>query len=485
MKNRKRRLSLLVLTTLLITSCGSTSGGQSPTSDTTDSTAPADTEYQYDYPELDMDGADFTMLNSTTTWGFYTDIHFDEATGDNLDDAVYKRNTSIEERFNVNFVVEEDDIDTTYKLVNTAVMSGDDQYQVAFLRCDQLSAMITDKYFYDLNRIAELRLDEDWWDQNVLDVVRIGKDDVTYFAATDFTLMGFDGTICTFINENMMNDLNAEMPYELVRQGKWTLDEMQKLMTLGASLNGDESFAWDANGSAVYGLTSWGTCAHALLFGAGARYTERGENGLPMIAFENERFYNACEKIGKLLSVEGEWLLLNTNQDPDHYEMAFKRGRALMTVAELKASSKFRDMEYTFGIVPMPKFDEEQKEYSTYRAPVNPVMCIPVTNGSASEAAIIMDALTYLSYRDVLPVYYDISVSQKGLRNEESIEMLEIIRDTRYFDIAKCYGWTSSLYGSIESLLTAGNGAVASTIASGKSVVLENIDKTLELLGEK
>ena len=96
-----------------------------------------------------------------------------------------------------------------------------------------------------------------------------------------------------------------------------------------------------------------------------------------------------------------------------------------------------------------------------------------------------MDALTYLSYRDVLPVYYDISVSQKGLRNEESIEMLEIIRDTRYFDIAKCYGWTSSLYGSIESLLTAGNGAVASTIASEKPAVLENIDKTLELLGEK
>lgn len=485
MKNRKRQLSLLVLTTLLITSCGSASERQSPVSDTTEMTTPAETDYQYEYPKLDMNGADFTMLNSTTTWGFYTDIHFDEATGDNLDDAVYKRNTSIEERFNVNFVVEEDDIDTTYKLVNTAVMAGDDQYKVAFLRCDQLSAMITDKYFYDLNQIPELRLDEVWWDQNVLDVARIGKDDVTYFAATDFTLMGFDGTICTFINENMMDDLNAEMPYELVKQGKWTLDEMQKLMMIGASLNGDESFTWDANGSAVYGLTSWGTCVHALLFGAGARYTERSVNGLPTITFENERFYNVCEKIGKMLSVEGEWLLLNTNQDPDHYEMAFKRGRAFMTVAELKASSKFRDMEYTFGIVPMPKYDEEQTEYSTYRAPVNPVMCIPVTNVSPKETAIIMDALTYLSYRDVLPVYYDISVSQKGLRNDESIEMLEIIRDTRYFDIAKCYGWTSSLYSSIESLLTSGNGAVASTIASEKSAVLENIDKTLDLLGEK
>ena len=51
-------------------------------------------------------------------------------------------------------------------------------------------------------------------------------------------------------------------------------------------------------------------------------------------------------------------------------------------------------------------------------------MCIPVTNPDISEAALIMDAFSYMTYKDVLPVYYDVSLSQKGLRNEDSIEML-------------------------------------------------------------
>ena len=38
----------------------------------------------------------------------------------------------------------------------------------------------------------------------------------------------------------------------------------------------------------------------------------------------------------------------------------------------------------------------------------------------------MIDALTYRSYETVLPVCYENRVAQKGLRNEDSIEMLGI-----------------------------------------------------------
>lgn len=84
----------------------------------------------------------------------------------------------------------------------------------------------------------------------------------------------------------------------------------------------------------------------------------------------------------------------------------------------------------------------------------------------------------------IIDTNYDESLSQKRLRNVESIEMLELMRNTRYFDISKCYGWTNDLQSAISKLLMAGDGAIASTIASNKDKVLANIDKTLELLGE-
>ena len=153
-------------------------------------------------------------------------------------------------------------------------------------------------------------------------------------------------------------------------------------------------------------------------------------------------------------------------------------------MAQLKASFKYRDMQDAYGVLPLPKFDENQQSYCCYRTGGTPIISIPVTNNDPTRAGIILDALSYLSWRDVLPVYYDLNVSQKALRNEDSIEMLSIIRDSRYFDVSRVYAWCDSLYSSLESTLSAGNPSVASIVASNKTAIETNIQKTLELLGK-
>ena len=60
--------------------------------------------------------------------------------------------------------------------------------------------------------------------------------------------------------------------------------------------------------------------------------------------------------------------------------------------------------------------------------------------------------------------------------------MLEIIQSSRYFDIGRVFGWTSTLYDAIEKDLLKGKSDVASTIAKQKSKVETNIDKTWEKL---
>ena len=134
-----------------------------------------------------------------------------------------------------------------------------------------------------------------------------------------------------------------------------------------------------------------------------------------------------------------------------HYEMIFKNGRSLFTIAEIKASSKYRDMEDTFGIVPIPKYDEEQEQYYSHRTHICLVMSVPVTNQRPEDTGKIMDTFSYLSYTDILPIFYNEKVAQKGLRNEESIEMLGIIAETRSFDIGEAYAWTEELSGAVNT----------------------------------
>ena len=71
-------------------------------------------------------------------------------------------------------------------------------------------------------------------------------------------------------------------------------------------------------------------------------------------------------------------------------------------------------------------------------------------------------------------------VEQKGLRNEDSIEMLGIIKASRSFDISVIYGWNSSLETSLVSAINSGNSDIASIVASGETSLETNLNKMLE-----
>ena len=141
-------------------------------------------------------------------------------------------------------------------------------------------------------------------------------------------------------------------------------------------------------------------------------------------------------------------------------------------------------MEDTFGLLPFPKLDENQENYRTEVNSSSCLLTLPATLDNPSRAGIILDALTYESYANVLPAYYDITLSQKGLRNEESIEMLNIVRDTRDIDFALMFGLTTDLSNALKSMVTAGQNNAASIIAEQSTVVQNNLDKLIETLNQ-
>lgn len=142
-------------------------------------------------------------------------------------------------------------------------------------------------------------------------------------------------------------------------------------------------------------------------------------------------------------------------------------------------------MESTFGLVPMPKLDESQENYRSLVTYTTEFLTIPKTQDKLSDAGLILDALTYESWRDVLPVYYDITVSQKGLRNAESIEMMQILRDSRSIDFTRVFPIATDLGEALRTLVSDGTGDVsgaASVIESNKSAVEAALQKVLEAM---
>ena len=280
----------------------------------------------------------------------------------------------------------------------------------------------------------------------------------------------------------MMTNLGLELPYNKVREGKWTFDEFNKYQRDGTRLNSGESFKWDRDGDTLYGLVSYDNTSNALLDGSGERYVVVDSDGMLQLAIEGERFKSVLGKIQDMLVVTDGTYLFANNMPDFHYEPIFRNGRSMMTMGELKAADVFREMDATFGILPIPKYDENQENYYCHHIFATPMAVIPSTSPNPDFAGAVLDAMAYVSNRDVTPVFFDVTVSQKRLRNDDSIEMLQIIKNSAYIDIGLVYGLTNQFFEAIRFSLGEGSSFdVTSQTEKHKDRIISNIEKFIEL----
>lgn len=485
----KRTISILLLMSLLLsaTACGDTETGSDDTTGG-DTTPAVTTEADpYDYPELDLEGREFTFLSPAKypdMWQMHTDMDFETQTGEPLDDALYSRNIALEERYN--FTISEKampsgDYYTIQNTLRADVMSGDGAYDAAFICGQYVGSIMTDGTILNLRELDGFNFEEDWWNQATVQASTFGDNEL-YFAQGDLSLSAFDLTWMLMFNESKMEELKLDKPYDLVREGKWTVDKLWEYAKSYANLNGDASFEVTEDGNATYGYTTYYNGALAAMIGAGVQFTKNDKDGVPTLNIENERFYNVCDKLASLYGSEGDFVEGTTGGVDDYkgYYGIYTRGKALFLGCEVKSTNVFRDVEDDFGVLPHPKLDENQEQYYSWTNFLAPVLVVPSTTKFADEVGYLLDTMSYMSHRDVLPIYYEVTLNQKGLRNEDSIEMMDYIRDSLYFDASMAYGWTESLSSGICKMVVSGDGAVASTVAGQKTAVETRIKTMMD-----
>ena len=479
---RKKQITAAALIlAMLLAACGNSAVSEDTSDANTDTQTSDSDDEAYKFPELDCGGDEFTILNPEEYWGMYTKLDFEQMTGELIDDAVYNRNRYLEDLYNFKLNVVEFPVDELYEKIQMAVAAQEDIYDVTYSRGWHLKTLVAGGCLMNLYDIPEMQFDQPWWNQSQIESAQLGGGKAIYFAHNYFSLASFDNVWTIFFNETMMDNLGEKMPYDTVREGKWTMDEFFRLARLGTNLNGDESFSFNENGNAIYGCSSFWRLCTAMLTGAGVKGISRDNDGNPYFTLESDRFYEAVDKLAGFFKNEGDYLEANDTTSKN-YQKIFISGRALFIGGGMAGSAVFREMEDDFGILPLPKLDEEQENYYAWMNYDVNTMCVPVTNTDTQRTGIIIDALSYLSWRDVLPDYYEVRVSQKSLRNDDSIEMLKLIHSSLVYDAGLAYGWTYDLMTQIAQKVGRGNGEIASVIASNKSAIEENIKTTLEMI---
>ena len=492
---RNHRLTALLLSLLMITptltACGNTENAAETAADTASAeTVPAETEPAWQYPEKDFEGASYRIYNMDNFYNMYVTMNRDELNGNILDDAVYNRNRGVEEALNcviteILHVAPDCNYQPMFTTARSSVLGGSDDYEIMYLPVSEQISLVTDGILQDLYTIPHLQLNETWWDNQINTTNTLnGK---LYFASGSANLMAFDGMWCLFFNENLMDEYQLEKPYDLVREGKWTLDELIRYGSAFANLNGESTYAYT-----VGSKNQWGVALHSHFGGAPAKFIHgAGVETLTedfQLNIENDHFYSVMDKLAILMNQDsGIALKAGTddfNVEQGGYIYIFNSRRSLFLTAEIKTAQVLRDMEDTFGIVPFPKYDEAQKDYKTSLVMQLFYMTVPVTNTRLDLIGTVSECLAYKGYADIVPVYYDSVVKHKGLRNEDSAEMLEILRRTRGVDPAFIFGWNRDLLSAITDKLYTGSSQVASDVAAQKKPIESKINEFMTFFGK-
>ena len=163
----------------------------------------------------------------------------------------------------------------------------------------------------------------------------------------------------------------------------------------------------------------------------------------------------------------------------------FMMGTFLFNAETLGHIYKLRSFDDNFGVLPMPKYDEAQESYISMMATWGVLLTtVPKTNTDPVRTGTILDYLAYQSYISLMEPYYDAFLTQKGARNEDSADMLSIIRDTRDVNLGYLFSWSNSMEEPIRTELMKGSTNIASIIAKYESKVQTAIDKTMKKIEE-
>jgi len=492
MRKTKLYPIILVLFICIIAIIGCSSGN--PAADSVDTTLAADDETTEetttemlvaDVPDSDFDGHTFTIINidySIPIWA-QRDIYSEGQNGDIINDSVYVRNTAVEDRFNCT-VASRQVLDTIAEL-NKFISSGDSGVDFATVPLNRFSIIAITGGFVEYSNIPYINLDAPWWDSSSVESLSVANK--LFAACSDITIMDKSATTAMVFNKQLADDYSVSNIYETVNQGNWTIDKLIELSMLVSS-DIDGNGIYDDKDS--YGFLYQRDTMSSFLSGCGGFVAEKDDDDLPIMTLYTPKNITILDKLYDFLYNDQFCFHVMKFFDPtsegftDGMTRMFQNDQALFMWIRMADVENLRAMDTDFGILPIPKYDTVQENYlQTVNPYVGTVIVVPQSVENLERVGIFLEALAAESRKVLLPAYYDIMLTGKLTRDEESLEMLDIIFNNRVYDVGDIYNF-GDIGGQLISMTMTFNRDMSSKYQSLEPAIDAAIEKLVTAYNE-
>ena len=482
---------------------GTTSGSRketttTETTETTDTTKGEETtdsetvltgrEKHPDFKDVNFGGRTFHFVTQKG-WSGGWDCYeiYAEATGSDsmITEAIITRNSVIESLYNCK--IKETKSDDTRVLISNDRATGQHNYD--------LSMRLMFEYGMPAYNIAALDIDlsHSWWNQDFLDTFSFTRNGtkIVHSLSGKFNLIMYDSIITMFADMDIYDRAKASGKtdidlYQTVKDGKWTVDKMLKLMEAAkVDVNGNSTISYDDGDICGLLINPNTRCQYGLFYGFGLKTVIKNDNDeYECIDSNNTDLSRVSSLIDLASSVYKSPALGQTGELKSVQALA--DGQSLFNVQWLIRLHSDEELE-NYGIdfsekrlsvIPFPKYDESQENYGTYVSARGYGIRVPDTIVDLKEISQFLEVFGYHSEMLLYPEYIK-CIKTQCLCDDGAGEMLEIVLKSARCDYGVWNGSTGVI-NRIGEMVVSGKNNFAKALATTSKSCQNVLDQAMK-----
>ncbi len=489
-----KKLTALILAVLMLLptaiACAEPTQGNTDNSNVATTTAPVNDETTDDLEiksellpaNLNYGGETVTILSRD--YNFVVDeILVEDINGMVVNDNVYRRDERVQSQLGVTFESIKSGGSDAYALsemLRTAANTDEAEFDIVANGTYSTIMYAAEGILCDLTDCEYLDLGAVYWSQGFNQGISMGDSQYLATGAIAVSLLRY--MFVNFYNKQVLADAQWENLYDVVDDGRWTLDyqiELSKSVYKDADGSGtiteDDTIGYLACTN-LHIDPYWSSCDVKII-------SKDSDNYL-VYDLDQERLNGVVDKLINLFHYSNAYLRIHVNdtEDQDALGEFFGSGNVATTTMRLCSveTDSFLSMEDEYGVIPVPKYDEAQEDYYTFIHDQLTSFGITSVHKSDEERVqmlgAVLEALAVEGYNLVVPAYYDAALKGRYLRDSESWQMLDMIYENVKMDTGVLYTKSlNSLHQKMRTMVKDASNTVASTMGALKQSLSKRV----------
>ena len=426
------------------------------------------------YENIDFGGRTFVIIGADgESDGFNTakEIYLDpkNENPDAIDLAVDKRNKLIEAHYNC--IIQGEVVDSPATDANNNVLKGGKPIDIFNQKYASITLGSGGKA-YNLYELGSKSIDftADYFDQayvKQLSVKDNNGNNKLYGIVGDFARSSFDCTHAIVFNKTVYANTEAIRDidvYQLVRDGKWTLDTFMTMVKAAAVDNKDPGTYDAVEDGDIVGWIRTQHAPHGLHVASGLEIMSNVDGKYVFNIQTNLSAWSAVIDKACAAWAAPEGQTTSYTNIPD----AVAGGRALFASEILSSSlGNLKDLDVEIGLLPYPTYNEGDPYYHYVDEHFSPY-AVPLHVEDIDNVGDFLVLFAYYSKYIVRPAYISL-YAYEYCSDEDSYDMLNTILNSRTYDV----GYLGPKYeGEITTMISNNKASQISGFANGKAKIV-------------